>query len=330
MRSRRLLATLLTLATVSLLTLLYFAVSIFHPPVIRYVRYSADQRNITTTLLRWYSSYSSDADINAMQENVTEETPATLRSTQPISDTRATMTQYDATAGSAIITKSTTMPTVIHKSQGLPSKPTSASVSLSKYSTTGKCTDNMCSEFLSAVEHYRFSRCQHLSKSPPDTHPQCHFMDGRGRDPVAFVSIPGAGCTWVRSLLEGATGICTGAIYCDQALRLGGYVGEFIHSGSVLVVKTHTSDHQWKGEKIEKRNSEDAMYSSAIFLIRNPFDNFVAERNRVTTLEQLGGYWPPPPGKIDNSHTHLIDKKYFGECQDMYKVQTFIWPCLSL
>ena len=38
----------------------------------------------------------------------------------------------------------------------------------------------------------------------------CHFIDGRGREPVALASFPGSGNTWVRGLLEKATGICTG------------------------------------------------------------------------------------------------------------------------
>ena len=38
----------------------------------------------------------------------------------------------------------------------------------------------------------------------------CRFMRGEGRAPVALVSLPGSGNTWVRGLLEKATGICTG------------------------------------------------------------------------------------------------------------------------
>ena len=38
----------------------------------------------------------------------------------------------------------------------------------------------------------------------------CHFMDGSNRAPVALASFPGSGNTWVRGLLEKATGVCTG------------------------------------------------------------------------------------------------------------------------
>ncbi len=68
---------------------------------------------------------------------------------------------------------------------------------------------------------------------------KCHFMNGKFRAPVALASPSGSGNTWVRGLLEQATGICTGAIYCDEALAKGGFNGEFVQSGTVLVVKLH-------------------------------------------------------------------------------------------
>ena len=40
----------------------------------------------------------------------------------------------------------------------------------------------------------------------------CGFIDGRKRAAVGLVSFPGSGDTWLRQLLETATGICTGAI----------------------------------------------------------------------------------------------------------------------
>lgn len=35
-------------------------------------------------------------------------------------------------------------------------------------------------------------------------------MDGEKRAPVGLVSFPGSGNTWIRAILEAATGICTG------------------------------------------------------------------------------------------------------------------------
>lgn len=193
-------------------------------------------------------------------------------------------------------------------------------------SAATNCSDSLCSQYLSRSDRSYFSRCQSMARLDPFSdkkNAQCRFMDGRGRDPVALVSVPGAGNTWVRSLIEKASGICTGAIYCDLAIRKG-FVGEYVHSGSVIVVKTHTSDYQWKGDlnQIEKRNHEDALYGSAILLIRSPFDTFVSERNRVVSLRQLGGkaehgiYAPVPYGKSDSSHIHALDKEYFGNCSE--------------
>ena len=39
---------------------------------------------------------------------------------------------------------------------------------------------------------------------------KCHFMNGTNRAAVALVSFPGSGNTWVRGLLQQATGVCTG------------------------------------------------------------------------------------------------------------------------
>ena len=36
-----------------------------------------------------------------------------------------------------------------------------------------------------------------------------------------------------------------GAVYCDRMLRLGGFDGEGVQSGSVLVVKSHSSIPLW-------------------------------------------------------------------------------------
>ncbi len=184
----------------------------------------------------------------------------------------------------------------------------------------GRCRDPMCSEFLSINDRAYFRKCRNVSQSPSavDAKPQCHFMDGRNRDPVGLVSYPGSGNTWVRGLLEKATGVCTGAIYCDRALRYQGFVGENIVSGSVLVVKSHVHTYQWKGEVLEYLHqgvqSVPALFESAIFLVRNPFDVLVSERKRLMALIELGNTtWPPPPGKLDDSHTKSVNQSYFGK-----------------
>lgn len=63
----------------------------------------------------------------------------------------------------------------------------------------------------------------------------CRFIGG-SRRPVALVSFPGSGSTWVRGLLEQVTGVCTGAEYCDALLRNSGFIGESITSTYYVVL----------------------------------------------------------------------------------------------
>ena len=62
----------------------------------------------------------------------------------------------------------------------------------------------------------KFNHCIYMSNQQQlnySTLPSnCHFMNGTNRAPVALVSFPGSGNTWVRGLLEMATGICTGTV----------------------------------------------------------------------------------------------------------------------
>ncbi|OCT91573.1 WSC domain-containing protein 1 isoform X1 [Xenopus laevis] len=88
---------------------------------------------------------------------------------------------------------------------------------------------------------------------------------------IALSSFPGAGNTWVRHLIEHATGYYTGSYYFDGTLYNKGFKGEKDHwrSGRTICVKTHESG---------KREIE--MYDSSILLIRNPYKALIAEFNR--------------------------------------------------
>ena len=80
--------------------------------------------------------------------------------------------------------------------------------------TSKKCTALPCLQYLSLVEKKIFNKCQKRTVPNKSTRGipgcQCRFMEGTGRKRVALVSLPGSGNTWVRGLLEKATGICTG------------------------------------------------------------------------------------------------------------------------
>ena len=81
-----------------------------------------------------------------------------------------------------------------------------------------QCKDAICSEFLYERDWVRVGKCVNMvkkraeliNKVRPTLRPACHFMNGTSRGGVALLSFPGSGNTWLRGLLEKATGICTG------------------------------------------------------------------------------------------------------------------------
>ncbi|KPP67443.1 WSC domain-containing protein 1-like [Scleropages formosus] len=97
------------------------------------------------------------------------------------------------------------------------------------------------------------------------------FFPEKSNRLVALSSFPGAGNTWVRHLIELATGYYTGSYYFDGTLYNKGFKGEkdYWKSGRTICVKTHESG---------KREIE--MYDAAILLIRNPYRSLMAEFNR--------------------------------------------------
>ena len=95
---------------------------------------------------------------------------------------------------------------------------------------------------------------------------------------VALVSFHGSGNTWLRYMIEQASGIFTGSIYCDSVLK-SLFPGEFIASGNVIVVKTHHADTRSLPKDIQLSTGKER-YHKAILLVRNPFDALVSEANR--------------------------------------------------
>lgn len=181
------------------------------------------------------------------------------------------------------------------------------------------CKQSHCKELLSKKDHSRMSSCiREVLKRNKEVDPielkskvldnNCHFLDGQTRDPVALASAEGSGNTWVRGLLEKASGVCTGFNYCDYMMRMKGFIGENINSGSVLVVKTHTDNPQWKGQERAFIKYE-AKYGSGIFLLRNPYDSLVAEWNRrLTNFVMIKQKMPH-----NESHTNVAPKEIWCE-----------------
>lgn len=159
------------------------------------------------------------------------------------------------------------------------------------------CRQPHCKEYLLKSELLAMSKCsaetaqrtvngklkgQHESDLKENS---CSFMNGSNRLPVALASTSGSGNTWIRGLLERATGICTGFLYCDYAMRREGFIGETVKSGNALVVKTHTISPKWYGTK--QPRSDDPYYGSAIYILRNPYMSMIAEWNRRVTYDML-------------------------------------------
>ena len=170
--------------------------------------------------------------------------------------------------------------------------------------------NRVCINFLDTNDSSHFFYC--LRKSKLNHEPNrsvCHFLNAPDRAPVALASFHGSGNTWVRGLLQAATGVCTGAIYCDTTLRRSGFPGESLRSGKTLVVKTHQTDPRWTGvyyppgtvDKYFKKTKNIPVNSSAIFIVRNPFHAIVAEWNRLMTVNH------------SDNHILSVGESYFSE-----------------
>lgn len=190
--------------------------------------------------------------------------------------------------------------------------PLSAAAGRPREWTWGSCAEEHCADRLSAEDKSAYSRCRGSALSRGALHhSSCRFLDknsGNRRGPVALASFPGSGNTWVRGLLQKATGLCTGSLYCDRDLRRHGFPGEDIHSDSVLVTKTHQPNAKTKG------GLNFINFTSAVLIIRNPFDAIVSERNRQI-LHRLNAHGKNKSREVSANSSHLltVGKNYFGK-----------------
>ena len=130
----------------------------------------------------------------------------------------------------------------------------------------------------------------------PSSFHHCKNMSFKSSGPsVALVSYPGSGNSWVRQLLESATGIYTGAVYCDTAYVGAGMIGEFIDTRNVLAIKTHLLPPM-------RSNLLVAQYDKAIYVVRSPFSAILAEHNRALAERA--------PKQYGNAHTAEVNYKY--------------------
>ncbi|XP_006814402.1 sialate:O-sulfotransferase 1-like, partial [Saccoglossus kowalevskii] len=107
----------------------------------------------------------------------------------------------------------------------------------------------------------------------------CELRFSENLPVVALASPPGAGNTWVRHLLQQATGIYTGSVFHDGQLFNKGFRGERDNptSGRTVVVKIH-----------EGSNQVNTTFNAAILLMRNVLDCCISEINSRKSRSHTG------------------------------------------
>ena len=150
----------------------------------------------------------------------------------------------------------------------------------------------------------------------------CQLLKAPHTTRTSLSSLPGSGNTWVRELLEAATGICTASMWCDPVLRGLKFCAEGVQGTATLVVKNHDPELRWRGDNsIDRRKKPE--FDSAIFIHRDPYDATVAEWNRALAFEIANASWydvtvEGVPDSVArevsfNSHLTHFSKEFFGE-----------------
>ena len=124
-------------------------------------------------------------------------------------------------------------------------------------------------------------------------------------EPIPLYSFPGSGNTWVRHIIQQATGYFTGSVYHDRELIDNGFVGEATDPllGNTIVVKSHLSS-QYESKSLFN------VTSKCIILIRNPVNAIISELNRVYSGSHTG--YINLDEKVDNSTVLNFRRKILG------------------
>ncbi len=109
---------------------------------------------------------------------------------------------------------------------------------------------------------------------------------------VGLASYPSSGNTWLRYLIEGASGYFTGSMYNDVSIANKGYYGEGVayDSGMTVAVKSHgfttgansllaIDPSTSQDERRRLYNHMKELKQTAILLIRNPFRAIIGHRH---------------------------------------------------
>ncbi len=140
---------------------------------------------------------------------------------------------------------------------------------------------------------------------------------------VGLVSLPGSGNTWVRGLLEEATRVCTGSMWCDTNLRATQFCAEGVRGTRTLVVKNHDPLVRWRGQSLPHQDFYTKLVSgetkpefdAVVFLHRDPYRAIIAEHHRAVARSlwndqlQLENY----TNISSNDHVLFFGKQHFGK-----------------
>ena len=102
-----------------------------------------------------------------------------------------------------------------------------------------------------------------------------------------------------------STSVWAGSLYCDCALRVGGFTGEGVQGPSVLAMKTHNLKVQFVGGHVFSNTR--VPYGAAVLLVRDPRRALVAEWNRERSKRMTSP-------NVSNHFTY-VGEEYFGELE---------------
>lgn len=94
---------------------------------------------------------------------------------------------------------------------------------------------------------------------------------------TALVGFPGSGTTWLRYMIQQATGLMTGSVQVDAQLK-NHFPGEGIVNTSMLVVRTR-----------DYRREHIASWDRAVLLLRNPYESILMEYYRRVMSTPITG-----------------------------------------
>lgn len=108
----------------------------------------------------------------------------------------------------------------------------------------------------------------------------------------ALASYPGSGNTWIRYLIEGASGIYTGSIFVAKSITDAGHLGELrnFSDGSTILQKTHHRaiyPYGYRQYNITWRREHIQLFQGrGVVVVRNPFNSILSYWNFYKTGSQ--------------------------------------------